>query len=192
LDQHHKWHYIDETQRRQWQDPEAILQETGLKPGDTLLDIGCGAGFFTLPAARIAGSQGKIYGLDSQISSLDEIRKRAEAEGLANIELKAGRAEETLLCEACADIVFLGIVLHDFQDPARVLKNARRMIKPGGKLINLDWKKSEMDFGPPLLRRFDEAAASRLIEGAGFRIESVKDSGKYHYLITAGPDDRYR
>jgi ubiquinone/menaquinone biosynthesis C-methylase UbiE len=187
LDQHHTWHYIDETQRRQWQNPEAILQEIGLKRGSTFMDIGCGAGFFTLPASRITGGSGKVYGVDSQSSSLDEIRKKAKAEGLDNIELKAGMAEETLICEACADIVFLGIVLHDFQDPARVLKNARRMIKPGGKLANLDWKKINMSFGPPLAKRFDEAAASSLIEGAGFTIESVIDSGQYHYLIIARP-----
>jgi ubiquinone/menaquinone biosynthesis C-methylase UbiE len=187
MEHHHTWHYIDETQRRQWQNPEAILQEIGLKPGATLMDIGCGAGFFTLPAARITGSKGKVYGLDSQGSSLEEIRKKAENEGLANIELKAARAEETVFCDACADIVFLGIVLHDFEDPARVLKNARRMIKTGGKMANLDWKKIDMSFGPPIARRFDEAAASRLIEGAGFKIESVKNSGQYHYLIMARP-----
>jgi hypothetical protein len=61
------------------------------------------------------------------------------------------------------------------------------MIKPGGKLANLDWKKINMSFGPPQAKRFDEAAASRLIEGAGFKIESVKNSGLYHYLIMARP-----
>jgi ubiquinone/menaquinone biosynthesis C-methylase UbiE len=187
MEQHHVWHYIDESERRKWQDPEAILQGIGLKAGYIFLDIGCGAGFFTLPAARIVGIKGKVLGLDSQGSSLDEIRKRAEAEGLANIELKAGMAEETILCEGCADIIFLGIVLHDFQDPARVLRNTRRMIKSGGKLVNLDWKKIDMGFGPPRSRRFDEAAASSLIEAAGFKVESVQDSGQFHYLITARP-----
>jgi ubiquinone/menaquinone biosynthesis C-methylase UbiE len=187
MDQHRVWHYIDETQRRQWQDPEAILKKIGLAPGYTFMDIGCGSGFFTLPAARITGTKGKVYGLDSQSSSLDEIRKKAKAEGLKNIELKAATAEETIICHACADIVFLGIVLHDFQDPARVLMNARLMIKPRGILANLDWKKVDMNFGPPLSKRFDEAAASRLIEGAGFQIESTEDSGQYHYLITARP-----
>jgi ubiquinone/menaquinone biosynthesis C-methylase UbiE len=187
LDQSKGWHYIDETQRRQWQNPEDILQEIGLKPGAAFVDIGCGAGFFTLPAARITGSKGKVYGLDSQSSSMDEIRKRAEAEGLANIELKTGIAEETIMCEACADIVFLGIVLHDFQDPARVLRNARQMMKPDGKLANLDWKKINMSFGPPLSRRFDESTASRMIENAGFTIESTRPSGQYHYLIMARP-----
>ncbi len=188
MNQHRTWHYVDETERRKWQNPEAILRDIGVKPGLTFIDVGCGAGFFTLPAARIIGPQGKVYGLDLQRDAIDEIRQKASIEGLANIDLKVGKAEEILMCRACADIVFLGIVLHDFQSPSEVLKNAHLMLKPDGKLVNLDWKKINMSFGPPLARRFDEATASRLIEQANFKIESVKDSGQYHYLITAKPN----
>ena len=184
----HRWHYVDETERRKWQDPEAILNDIGLKPGLAFMDIGCGEGFFTLPAARLVGTGGKVYGIDVDDLAIEEIRKKASAEGLQNLELKVGAAEDILLCQACADMVFFGIVLHDFQNPARVLENARKMLKPAGRLINLDWKKEPMSFGPPLAKRFDEDTASRLIESAGFKIESVKDSGSYHYLITARPD----
>jgi ubiquinone/menaquinone biosynthesis C-methylase UbiE len=185
LDQQGTWHYIDETQRRQWQNPEDILSEAGLKPGHTFVDLGCGAGFFTIPAARIVGLKGKIYGVDAQQSSIDEIKKKASAEGLTNLDLTTAKAEETVLCQTCADIVFFGIVLHDFKDPAKVLSNAYQMLKPNGRLVDLDWKKINMSFGPPLSRRFDEAKASILIEQAGFRVETIKDSGQYHYHIIA-------
>ncbi len=184
---HRPMHYFDDATRRQWQDPEAILRGIGLKPGLTLMDIGCGNGFFTLPAARITGVNGKIFGLDISSQSIEEIRRKATAESLANLQLTVGRAEETMLCNACADIIFFSIVLHDFQDPSRVLQNARQMIKPGGILANLDWKKIEMSWGPPVSRRFDETRASQLIENASFKIESVKDTGQYYYLILAKP-----
>jgi ubiquinone/menaquinone biosynthesis C-methylase UbiE len=187
MEKHQVWHYVDETERRKWQNPEVILQEAGLKAGQTFMDIGCGAGFFTLPAARIAGKTGVVYGLDIQENAIAVIRQSARTEGLTNIQVRAGEAEETLLCEACADIVFFGIVLHDFRDPARVLKNARRMIKPGGKLANLDWKKMETGMGPTVSKRIDEADATRLIEEAGFKVESIRDSGRYHYLVLARP-----
>jgi ubiquinone/menaquinone biosynthesis C-methylase UbiE len=187
LDQHGTWHYIDETQRRQWQNPEAILEKIGLKPGHTFMDIGCGSGFFTIPAARIVGTKGKVYGLDSQKSAIDEIKKKAATEELANIVVKVGMAEETLISDVLVDIVFLGIVLHDFQDPGRVLENAHRLLKLKGKLANLDWKKMNMSFGPPYSKRFDQTTASRLITSAGFDIESIEDSGLYHYLIIARP-----
>jgi ubiquinone/menaquinone biosynthesis C-methylase UbiE len=187
LEQHGAWHHMDETRRREWQNPEAILKDIGLEPGYTFLDIGAGSGFFALPASRMVGPRGKIYTLDLHQEGLDEIHKRASAEGLTNMVTLAGKAEENLVCKACADIAFFGIVLHDFENPARVLSNARLMLKPQGKLANLDWKKINMNFGPPFEKRFDESTASLLIEEAGFSIESVKNSGQYHYLIIAAP-----
>jgi len=148
-------------------------------------DIGCGAGFFALPAARITGPKGKVYGVDANPASITALKEEAEKEELKNLFLTAGEAETTIPCEQCADFVFFGIALHDFHDPAKVLQNARRMIKPGGKLIDLDWKKEELPIGPPPHIKFDVAYASKLIESAGFKVDSVKDSGFYHYLITA-------
>jgi ubiquinone/menaquinone biosynthesis C-methylase UbiE len=187
MSDHKFWHHMDETERRKWQNPEAVLKQIGLKPGLTFMDIGCGEGFFTFPAARSIGPGGRVYGLDLDEVSIEEIDKRAAAEGLDNLELRVGAAENTIFCQSCADIVFFGIVLHDFKDPGKVLQNARQMLKRGGKLANLDWKKQSMSFGPPVSIRFDENTAARLIESAGFNIESVTDSGLYHYLLIARP-----
>ena len=177
----------DDRERRKWQDPEAILSGIGLKPGFTFADTGCGSGFFALPAARIVGESGKVYGLDPNADLIDIIERQADGEGLKNLYLTVGRAEETVVCERCVDIVFFGIALHDFQDPARVLENAGKIIKPTGRLVNLDWKKEPMELGPPPSIRFDEATAARLIKGAGFTVETTKDSGSYHYLVIARP-----
>ena len=63
--------------------------------------------------------------------------------------------------------------------------NAEKMLKPSGRLIDLDWKDDPMGFGPPLEKRFSVHKAQGMIEGSGFRILSVQDAGPYHYLITA-------
>lgn len=180
-----KCHACDDEGRRQWQDPEAILAGIGLKRGATFIDVGCGAGFFTLPAARLVSSTGMVYGLDATPEAIDILREKAAREGMTNLRLKVGRAEDAVLCDACADFVFFGIVLHDFDAPARVVANAARMLKPGGRLINLDWKKETMELGPPLSIRFSQEKATRLIEAGGFRIETVREAGPYHYLVTA-------
>ena len=180
----HSW---DDSARRQWQDPEAILTGIGLKAGMTFADIGCGGGFFAVPAARMVGKNGKVYGLDAGAASITTLKEQVEKEGLTNLYLTTGRAEDIVVCNHCADFVFFGIALHDFNDPQLVLKNARLTIKPTGKLIDLDWKKEGIPIGPPSHIKFDIAKASGLIEAAGFKVESVKDSGPYHYLITAKP-----
>jgi ubiquinone/menaquinone biosynthesis C-methylase UbiE len=178
----------DDRERRKWMDPDAILSGIGLKPGFTFMDIGCGAGFFALPAARIVGKTGKVYGLDPDVRSIAFLKEEATREKLYNLHLTTGRGEETILCEKCADIVFFGMDLHDFQDAAKVLENARRMVKPTGRLANIDWKKEPMQLGPPFAKRFDQAKAKQLIEAAGFSVESVEDSGPYHYLVMAKPN----
>jgi ubiquinone/menaquinone biosynthesis C-methylase UbiE len=177
----------DDNERRKWQNPAAILADIGLKINYTFIDIGCGGGFFALPAARMVGKGGKVYGLDTDARSITSLKEQAAREGLKNLHLTIGKAEESVICEQCADIIFFGMALHDFQDPSKVLENAKRMVKPTGRLTNLDWKKEPMELGPPLRIRFGEEVAVRLIEAVGFGVETIKDSGPYHYLVIAKP-----
>jgi ubiquinone/menaquinone biosynthesis C-methylase UbiE len=156
-----------------------------LKPGMTFLDIGCGQGFFTLPAAKIVGVNGKVHALDISAENIAVLKRNLDLAGFENVTSQVGEAEKTILCQACADIVFFGIVLHDFQDPIKVLANARLMLKPGGILTNLDWKKEQGLFGPPEAIRFSQDKAIQLIESQGFKVKSVSNSGLYHYVIVA-------
>lgn len=184
------WHryYGDDPDRKKWQDPEPILRAVGVKKGMTFMDIGCGDGFFALPAAKMVCEKGKVYGLDIYDEAIRMLEERAKAEGVRNIISKVGQAEDTVFCEHCADIVFFANVLHDFDDASKVLMNARKMVKSTGGLVDLDWKKEPMKIGPPLRIRFSEEYASNLIEAAGFFVESIKEGGRYHYLIIARPE----
>jgi hypothetical protein len=66
-----------------------------------------------------------------------------------------------------------------------VLTNAQKMLRHGGKLVDLDWKDQPTPFGPPPEKRFSIEKVKSLISSAGFRVESVQDSGPWHYLIIA-------
>ena len=177
----------EEALRRKWRKPETTLKAIGLHSGMVFMDIGCGDGFFAIPAAQLVGEKGRVYAVDIDDSAIDRLKRKAAEKGLRNVTATVGAAEETVFCDECADMVFYSIVLHDFRDPAKVLRNAKKMLKPSGTLVNLDWKKKPMLFGPPVHIRFSEEQASNLIKQAGFRIESVRDAGRYHYIITAKP-----
>jgi len=176
---------LDEATRRSWYNPEAILQN--LTEGMVFADVGCGDGFFSILAAKKVGETGKVYSVDVDASAIERLKEKAKLQGLKNITAKASEAEETLFCSKCVDTVFYSMVLHDFSDPARVLKNAWQMLKHTGKLVDLDWKKMDVPFGPPDRIRFNEEKASKLIREAGFQISEVKDAGKYHYIVSAMP-----
>jgi ubiquinone/menaquinone biosynthesis C-methylase UbiE len=176
---------LDEATRRSWYNPDTILKDLGA--GMVFMDIGCGDGFFTVLAAKKVGETGKVYAVDVDASAVEKLKQKAQAAGLKNVTAKVGAAEDTVFCKKCADFVFYSMDLHDFNDPEKVLKNAKEMVKPTGWLIDLDWKKIEMPFGPPVAIRFSEEKIAGLMKSAGFTVAEVKDAGPYHYLVTAKP-----
>jgi ubiquinone/menaquinone biosynthesis C-methylase UbiE len=176
---------LDEATRRSWYSPEAVLHN--LRSGMVFLDIGCGEGFFSILAAKKVGETGKVFAVDIDASAIEKFNQKIEAQGLKNIVTKVGKAEDTVFCNECADFIFYSMDLHDFADPVKVLKNAKQMIKANGQLIDLDWKKIDMPFGPPVAIRFNEEKASGLLRSAGFTITDVRNIGPYHYIVTAKP-----
>jgi len=178
---------LDEAVRRSWYNPEEILKQAGLQQGMVFVDVGCGDGFFTILAASIVGEKGKVYAVDSDAAAVDKLKRKVAEQKLRNIHSEVGDAEHTVFCEHCAGVVFYSMVLHDFSDPVKVLHNAKSMLKPSGLLVNLDWKKLQMPFGPPLQIRFSEQQAEALITQAGLTVKNLKDIGPYHYVIQAKP-----
>jgi ubiquinone/menaquinone biosynthesis C-methylase UbiE len=178
---------LDEATRRSWFNPEKILKTAGLRSGMIFVDVGCGDGFFTIMAAQVVGPKGMVYAVDTDPSAIDRLKRKASDKRLTNVKAVAAEAEETVFCNECVDIVFYSIVLHDFHDPAKVLLNAKQMLKHTGRLVNLDWKKKQMVHGPPFRIRFSEEQAQTLIRNAGFTVESAHEIGKNHYVIVAKP-----
>jgi ubiquinone/menaquinone biosynthesis C-methylase UbiE len=180
-------YFGEEALRRKWHNPGITLKSIGVSAGMVFVDVGCGDGFFAIPAAQLVGEKGVVYAVDIEASAIERLRDKAAEKGLKNVTAKVGEAEETVFCEECADIVFYSRVLHDFKDPAKVLHNAKRMLKAAGTLVDLDWKKKPTVLGPPVRIRFSEEQAASLIKAAGFTIESVKAVGRNFYIVTAKP-----
>ncbi|MCW4005941.1 MAG: class I SAM-dependent methyltransferase [Candidatus Bathyarchaeota archaeon] len=178
---------LDEKKRRSWYDPEAILKDVGLAEGMTFVDMGCADGFFTLLASKVVGAEGKVYAVDIDAKAIEKLKRKLVEQGVGNVEAKVAKAEETVFCKGKADVVFFSMVLHDFHDPVQVLCNAKSMLKPEGTLANLDWKKEDTSFGPPEHIRFSTQHASELMAKANLKVQTSKDVGPHHYLITAKP-----
>jgi ubiquinone/menaquinone biosynthesis C-methylase UbiE len=174
---------LDEATRRSWYNPDAILKD--LRFGMVFVDVGCGDGFFSILAAKKVGDKGRVYAVDIDSNAIAKLKNKAEAEGLPNIVTVVGRAEDTVFCDQCADFVLYSMNLHDFADPEKVLRNAKQMIKPDGQIVDLDWKKEEMPFGPPDAIRFSEERACGLMRSAGFSAINSYDAGPHHYIVKA-------
>ena len=85
---------FDDPERTKWQNPKSILKDLGLEAGNTFIDMGCGQGFFALPAAEIVGPNGKVYAIDTNREAVRILKRKAKERGLTNLNAHVGIAEE--------------------------------------------------------------------------------------------------
>lgn len=179
----HKFLYSEE-ERRKYQNPESILQSIGLREGMRFIDVGSNDGFFTLPAARIVGPKGQVVAIDTDQEALGRLVIKLEAESLSNTKVITKAAEEVIVADHYADIIFYGTVLHDFYDPIKVLKNSRRMLKNNGIIYDYDWRKIRSPLGPPLSIRFSQEHVEDLAQQAGLVVDSSETIDSNYYAVT--------
>jgi ubiquinone/menaquinone biosynthesis C-methylase UbiE len=110
-----------------------FLNEVAIRPGDTVLDFGCGPGSFSIAAAHRTGPSGRVYACDIQPLAEDYIQRKAAAAGLANVKFVCTGREMGLVAGS-VDVVLLYDVLHMLGDPATVLAELARVLRPGGLL----------------------------------------------------------
>jgi arsenite methyltransferase len=105
-----------------------------LRPGERVVDVGCGAGIDSLIAARKAGPDGQVIGVDMTPSMLEKARQGAKEAGLRNVEFREGYAEELPVEDGWADVVISNGVLNLMPDKAAALEEMSRVLKPNGRL----------------------------------------------------------
>lgn len=118
---------------------EAIFPTLPVREGDRVLDVGCGFGDTAIKLAKLVGPSGKVVGVDCCDAFLDYARKDAEAAGLTNITFIRGDAE-IALPEEKFDFVFARFGTMFFANPVAGLRNMRKSLKPGGKLVHIVWR----------------------------------------------------
>lgn len=121
--------------RRWLQNPENILQGAHLQVGQTVLEVGCGSGFFTIPAAKMIGESGKLIAMDPVEGFVDSVRRKARAAGLENVEAVRRDALQSALDTASIDVVLLfGVVPFPTLPLGRLLPEMHRVLKVRGTM----------------------------------------------------------
>ncbi|MDQ5830000.1 MAG: methyltransferase domain-containing protein [Actinomycetota bacterium] len=105
-----------------------------LRPGERVVDVGCGAGIDSLIAAKKVGPDGRVIGVDMTQSMLEKARQGAKEAGLKNVEFREGYAEELPIVDGWADVVISNGVLNLMPDKSAALEEVSRVLKPNGRL----------------------------------------------------------
>ena len=162
-----------------------ILAKAGVNEGMKVADLGCGAiGYFVLPAAKMVGQRGIVYGVDIQKSALDGVKSKARMEGVNNIELVWSDLEvygATKIPASSLDVALIITTLHQAKKRGEMMQEAMRLLKIGGILEIVDWKKISTPFGPDISLRLDQEEVKKLAQSLGFKLVEEFEAGQYHF-----------
>ena len=163
--------------------PQKIVDEIGVvEQGMKIADFGCGHGYFSLPLAKKVGDNGMVFALDVFSKALEAVSSRMRLEGVQNIETKRCNLEKEggsgLLDESC-DLVWMANLLFQTEEDEAVVREAKRVLKKGGRLVFIDWKPG-VPLGPQG-KRIPQEEVRRLFEKEGFSFEKEFPTDNYHY-----------
>lgn len=166
-------------------DATEILARLGIKTGSAVADLGCGgAGHFIIPAARLVGSQTPAYAVDILKSVLRSVISKARLEGVNNIKAVWSNLENvgsTRIKQKSLDFACLINILFQSKQHKNVLAEAVRLLKPGGKLLVVDWNQVPASFGPPPDDRVKGEAVKKIAQELNLKLIDEFDAGNYHY-----------
>jgi len=165
-------------------DPQKIIDQLFLTKGQVVIDMGSGTGFYTKAAARAVGSTGHVYAIDLQIDLLRRLKKEAQASNLENVQIVFADLEKpmsTKVKDSIADLVIIANILFMIKNKEVILAEAKRVLKPGGRLLVVDWQESFGGIGPQFESVIDRKEAQKLGEASGFTFNSDIEAGSHHY-----------
>ena len=179
--------HLADPARDAWQKPDEVVAALRLLPGQVACDVGAGPGYFTLRLARAVGPAGRVYAVDVEPKILDALRERLAQSGLRNVTPVLALADDPLLPAAACDVVLIVDTYHHFPERVAYLGRLARALRPGGRIVNVDYHKRETPIGPPLDHRLSREVFLAEAQSAGLVVAEEPAFLPYQYFIVLRP-----
>jgi ubiquinone/menaquinone biosynthesis C-methylase UbiE len=148
--------WLDRPEREAEEAPTMMIKALKLKPGQVIADIGAGSGHLSFPMAKLVAPTGKVYAEDIQPEMLDIVRKRIKETGQKNVVPWLGTVTDPKLPPASVDLILLVDVYHEFDHPYEMTAAMVRALKPGGRLVFVEYRKEDPNVPIKLVHKMTE------------------------------------
>jgi ubiquinone/menaquinone biosynthesis C-methylase UbiE len=175
--------------------PQAVLKRAGLEPGRRVGDFGTGgSAYFALQAARMVGARGTVYAIDAFKPALSSAMSKAHLFGVTNMrpvwsDLEVYGGARAVRDESI-DFGILVNVLHQSKKHVAMLRECGRMLRPGARLLIVEWRSSGGTFGPPAGSIVKEEHLKKHLDDGGFAAVDRFDPSDIHYAVVAVKTER--
>jgi ubiquinone/menaquinone biosynthesis C-methylase UbiE len=169
--------------RQREEDCKQLLEALKVKPGQTVCDLGCGNGFYTLHLSRLVGPKGKVYASDIQPEMIELLKRRARATGARNIAPILGTPSDPKLGEARFDLVLMVDVYHEFSHPEPMLEAIRRSLKPDGRIALVEFRAEDDNVPIQPLHKMGKKQILKEFTANGFALTEQYDKLPWQHLM---------
>ena len=174
---------LEDPARDAYQKPDEVLKALDLRPGEVVADIGSGSGYFTLRFARAVGESGRVYAVDVSPDMIRHLNRRLRDAGIRNVVTILSDPDDPLLPDASVDRFVIVDTWHHIEDQPRYLGLLKRVLKPGGQIVHIDFKKQDLPVGPPPGMKIAREDLVKQMEAAGFRLAAEHVFLPYQYFL---------
>jgi ubiquinone/menaquinone biosynthesis C-methylase UbiE len=175
--------------RQREEDCRTMLQALGVKPGQTVCDMGCGNGFYTLQLARLVGPRGLVYAVDIQPEMLQMLARNAAEARLANIRPVLGTPIDPRVPAGEIDMMLCVDVYHEFSHPEAMLAKIKESLAPDGQLVLVEFRGEDPAVPIKPLHKMTKAQVRAELEPAGFEMVREFDRLPWQHLLFLGVRD---
>jgi SAM-dependent methyltransferase len=178
---------LEDPGRDAWQLPAQVVEALSLRPGQTVCDVGAGPGYFSLRLGAAVGPKGIVYAVDVEPPILEALRTRLEQKGVLNVTPVLGLPGDPLLPRGACDLVVIVNTYHHFADGSAYLRRLGEALRPGGRVVNIDFEQRDTPVGPPLEHRVSKEAFVADAKRAGFDLLESPGFLPHQYFVVLKP-----
>lgn len=177
---------LEDPKRDAYQRPHEVMDALAVKEGEVIADIGAGSGYFTMRLARHVGPAGRVYAVDVSPDMVRHLHRRVRDAGLLNVEPILSLPDDPLLPQP-VDRFLVVDVWHHVENQAGYLSLMKKLLKPGGQVVMIDFHKRDLPVGPPAGMKIAREDLLKQMQGAGFRVAAEHTFLPYQYFLVFTP-----